>query len=48
MTYVGKPLDLTEMLSYALSTENLEGENQYYCDTCHGLQDATQVYKCNA
>ncbi|RUS21358.1 hypothetical protein BC937DRAFT_92925 [Endogone sp. FLAS-F59071] len=39
----GKPLDLTEMLFYALSTENLEGENQYYCDTCHGLQDATQA-----
>ncbi|RUS31458.1 hypothetical protein BC938DRAFT_477768 [Jimgerdemannia flammicorona] len=38
------PIDLTQMLSRALSCEFLNGENRYHCEKCKSLQDATKVF----
>ncbi|KAF6036792.1 USP38 [Bugula neritina] len=35
-------LDLTDMLGKAFKDENLVGDNQFYCNSCAGLQDATR------
>ena len=39
------PLALPAMLQAALATETLTGDNQYQCDTCGGLRDATKALK---
>lgn len=34
---------LSHIIEYFLSEEELTGENQYFCDTCGSLQDASKV-----
>lgn len=36
---------LDESLDQYLSTEDLQGENQYYCESCHARVDATRCIK---
>lgn len=44
---VTRSFSLQQMISFFLSSEDMTGDNRYFCDACDGLQDAKRTVKIN-